>query len=179
MSVQRIAFRYAKSLLDLSVERNELETVLADMEYISKSLESRDLFLLLKSPIITTGKKHTIIKRLFSEPLSKLTNSFLDIMLRKGRENLLPEIVEAFKQQYKAHQKISTVVLRTAEALDKDTIDAIKSKLSQSSETHEKIDLQVIVDPELIGGFTLEFEGKQYNASVAHKLQQLRKEFAK
>ena len=179
MSVQRIASRYAKSLLDLSVERDELETVLGDMEYLSQSLESRDLYLLLKSPIINTGKKQTIIKRLFADPLSEMTNSFLDIMLRKGRENLLPEIVDAFKAQYKAHQKISTVVLKTAGELDAATIDAIKSKLSISGETHTKIDLQVQVDPALIGGFALEFEGKQYNASLAHKLRQLRKEFAK
>lgn len=178
MSVQRIASRYAKSLLDLSIERNEMETVAADIDYVTACLTSRDLYLMIKSPIINTGKKKTIFKRIFADKLSKTTNSFLDIMLRKGRENLLPEIMETFKEQYKSYKQISTVILKTAVELKEDTIALIKKKLENSSEAKKNIDLQVVVDPTLVGGFTLEFEGKQYDSSLAYKLRQLKKQFS-
>ncbi len=178
MSVQRIASRYAKSLLDLSVERNDLETVADDVDYVLGSLQSRDLYLLIKSPIINPGKKKAIFKRLYDDALSPTINSFLHIMLRKGRENLLPEILEAFKSQYREIKKISTVTLRTAVELEPETVDAIRNTLKQSGATKDNIEMEVEVDPSLIGGFTLEFEGKEYDSSLAHKLRELRKQFS-
>lgn len=178
MSAQRIAVRYAKSLLDLAIERGELDQVLHDMDQLKASLSSRDFYLLVKSPIISLGKKQSIFKRLFKDKLNKTVNSFLNIMVRKGRENLLPEIVQAFEEQYRAHKHISPVVLTTAVELDDKTIAQIKDKLIQSGQTEKNVELLVKVDPSLLGGFLLEFEGKQYNTSVAHKLNEMRKQFS-
>ena len=178
MSAQRIASRYAKSLLDLAIERKELEHVLEDMQYVQGALESRDLFLLIKSPIISGGKKKSIFRRLFQDKLSKTTNAFFDIMIRKGRENILPEIAHSFVEQYREYKKISSVVLRTAVVLDDATIQAIKAKLSASDKVMENIELEVKVDPSLLGGFVLEFEGRQYDSSLSAKLKDLRKQFS-
>ena len=52
MSVSRIASRYAKSLIDFAQENNKLEEVRTDMALLDKALESRDLVMLLKSPIV-------------------------------------------------------------------------------------------------------------------------------
>ncbi len=178
MSAHRIATRYAKSLLDLSIERDELEEILADIQYVSKCLSSRDFYLMTKSPIISRGKKKVIFNRLFEGKLSKTMSSFLNIMVRKGRENILPEMVDAFKEQYRAHKYISTVVLKTAVELDDATIEDIKRTLIESGQTEKNVELEVIVDPNLIGGFVLEFGGKQYNSSLAYKLDALRKQFS-
>ncbi len=178
MSAQRIATRYAKSLLDLAVERNELEQVNNDMHWVEKALTSRDLFLLIKSPIISRGKKKSIFRKIFGNTLSRTTNSFFDIMIRKGRENILPEIVTSFIKQYKLFKDISTVTLRSAAQLDESAVQAIRQKLETAADTHQNLELEVKVDPSLIGGFTLEFEGKQYDASLASKLRELRKQFS-
>lgn len=178
MSAQRIASRYAKSLLDLAVERGELDQVLADMQYVQGALESRDLFLLIKSPIISGGKKKSIFHRLFQEKLGKTTNAFFDIMIRKGRENILPEIAQSFIEQYRVHKQISSVVLRTAVPLDDATVASIKEKLSASDKVMQNIELEVKVDPDLLGGFVLEFEGRQYDSSLSAKLNELRKQFS-
>jgi len=55
MSVKRIASRYAKSLLDLAKEQNNLEPVFKDMTTLQESVKNRDLYLMLKSPIINCG----------------------------------------------------------------------------------------------------------------------------
>ena len=62
MSVIRIASRYAKSLLDLAKDQNAMDEVVSDMEGFSKMVENRDLYLLLKSPIIKIGKKAEIFE---------------------------------------------------------------------------------------------------------------------
>ena len=56
MSVSRIASRYAKSLIDFAQESNNLEEVKNDMAVLDRALESRDLVMLLKSPIVNDLK---------------------------------------------------------------------------------------------------------------------------
>lgn len=177
MSAQRIAIRYAKSLLDLGIEQADLDKVVKDMEVVKKSLESRDLYLLMKSPIISIGKKKAVFNRIFGGKISKSTSAFFDIMIRKGRENILPEIVEAFGELYREHKGISIVKLETAVPLDDATVRAIREKLAASTKTRKNIEMQVELNPDLLGGFRLEFEGRQYDSSVAYRLKQLRKNY--
>lgn len=179
MSVQRIAGRYAKSLLDLAIERNEVDAVLEDMNYVKAALKSRDLFLLIKSPIVSMDKKLSIFRNIFSGKIQKTTTAFFEIMTRKGREYHLPEIVDAFIEQYKEYKQISTVSIKTAVALSDDALAKIREKLAASPDVHKNLELEVSVDPSLLGGFTLQFEGKQYDASIATKLKDLRKQFSK
>jgi F-type H+-transporting ATPase subunit delta len=65
MSVKRIATRYAKSLLDLSVEQNKTERILEDIHAFSKAAEVRDFYLMMKSPIIKPDKKQSIFEAIF------------------------------------------------------------------------------------------------------------------
>jgi len=177
MSAHRIASRYAKSILDLAIERSDLDRVLDDMKYVLGALKSRDFYLLVKSPIVSPSKKQAIFHKLFSSKLAKTTTSFFDIMIRKGRENLLPEIAESFVDQYKEKKGILTVLLKTAAPLDESTLDSIRQKIVQSDFAEQQLELEVQVDPNLIGGFALEFGGREYNSSIAHSLQELRKQF--
>ena len=178
MSVQRIAGRYAKSLLDLAIERNEVDAVLQDMQYIKGALKSRDLYLMIKSPIISADKKQSIFRKIFEGKIQQMTSYFFGIMTRKGRENHLPEIVDSFIEQYKIYKQISTVTIKTAVPLSDSALNTIKEKLVSSPDIKKNLELEVKVDPSLLGGFTLEFEGKQYDSSIASKLKELRKQFS-
>ncbi|MFZ1751929.1 MAG: F0F1 ATP synthase subunit delta, partial [Saprospiraceae bacterium] len=105
MSVSRISGRYAKSLIDLSLERNELEVIKKDMEYFAQAIKNRDLYLLLKSPIINADKKLSIFKQIFDGKVNKTTMAFFEIIIKKGREMYLPEITVDFNNQYKVHNR--------------------------------------------------------------------------
>ena len=177
MSVVRIASRYAKSLLDLAIEQDKLDRILEDVHSFKKATENRDFYLLLKSPIVNATKKKSIFEALFKDKYDPMTSSFLNILLSKGRETYLPEIAASFLDQYKRMKKISSISLTTAKALSESNVAAIKNKLEASDQTSDVIDLETKVDKELIGGFIIEFDDKLYDASVAHKLEQLRKEF--
>jgi len=178
MSVTRIASRYAKSLIDLSQEQNKLEKVMGDVQAFQKATEQRDFFLLLKSPIVNPDKKGSILKEIFGGKFDELSMAFINIVLRKGRESYLPEIAGEFMAQYRALKHVSTVKLTTASALSEDALNAIKAQLKGSSQTQANIEIETSVDPNIIGGFVIEFDDKLYDASVAHKLSKLRKEFS-
>lgn len=175
MSVIRIASRYAKSLLDLAKDQNVMDEVVSDMEGFSKMVENRDLYLLLKSPIVNIGKKAEIFTALFDGKVNKLTKAFLDIVLRKGREGLLPEIAAEFMNQYKAMKGISSVILTTAAPISADALEAIKAKLLASTATDQVVEVETKIDESIIGGFIVEIGDNLIDASVSHKLAELAK----
>lgn len=178
MSVSRISSRYAKSLLDLAAEQGSLDRIKEDMHAFEKAVaENRDLYLLLKSPIINPGKKKEILQEIFGSHFDKLTLAFLSIVTAKGREEYLQDIAKAFVQQYKVLKKISTITLTTAVSLDADAVNQIRKKLQSSAETQDTIEIITKVNPAIIGGFIAEFDNKRYDASVVYQLEQLKKEF--
>ena len=177
MGVQRIASRYAKSLIDLSIERGNLERVLADIEVLRAASRSRDFMLMLKSPVVKADKKQQIVHALFRHKFDDLTVAFLDILFRKGREAHILDIATSFEEQFKRHKGITSVRVRTATDLDPAVVGQIRDILQASPVTSATVELSVEVDPELIGGFVIELDDRLYDASIQHKLALLRKEF--
>jgi F-type H+-transporting ATPase subunit delta len=179
MSVTRIATRYAKSLIDLAIEQGKLEEVSADMKSLATAAKNRDLYLFLKSPIIQADKKNAALEAIFKGKLDKLTMLYLTLLVNKGREAYVPEIAAEFVVQYKTLKKITSVRVVTAAPLSDAVLADLKKKLLASGVTAENLDIETKVDPELIGGFVLEFDNKRYDASVAHKLDELKASFSK
>lgn len=177
MSAVRIAPRYAKSLLDLSIEENKLAEVVSDIEQFKTALDSKELMNFFKSPIIKSNKKVAAYNAAFDGKFNPLVDNFIRLVITKGREQYMPEIVTEFLNQYNIHKGVSGIKLVSAKPLSDDMIAEIKSKLKNSSETKSDVDIEFEVDEKLIGGFKIEIGDKLYDASVAHKLERLRKEF--
>lgn len=173
----RVASRYAKSLIDLAVERNLLEDVHNDMLLLQNMCKaSREFVALLRSPVIKADKKNKIISTLTAGKVSQLTSSFLTLMTTKGREESLPEIVTAFMSMYNNIKGISKVKLTTAQPVS----DALKQSIidkMQLSDPSQHIELETAVNENLIGGFVLEYNNKMVDASVLRDLKDIKKQF--
>ncbi len=178
MSISRISDRYAKSLLDLAIDGNKLDTILQDVQSFKAMLQSRELMLLLKSPIVNGSKKGSIFKTLFEGKFDALTMTFFEVILRKGREEFLPEIADDFIKQYKAKKGITDVKLTTAVSMPKELLESIKAQLLSSDATETSVELETAVDSKLIGGFVIEIGDRLYDDSISHKLSELKKQFA-
>ena len=89
MNVTLVADRYANALFELSVQENAMEEVYADSKVITETCsQSKDLRLLLKSPIVKTERKLKIIQEIFGAHLHKLTMTYLVVMVRKKYHKL-------------------------------------------------------------------------------------------
>jgi len=175
MAETKVARRYAKSLLDLAKEKGELEAVNNDMKLLAEVCNSnRDLRVLLGSPIISSDKKLSILKRVFSGKISALSMSFFDIITRKGREAYLEAIAVEFTRAYKEFKGIQTAIVTSAIGLD-DKLRAEVYKMVKES-LNSEIELIEKVDKDLIGGFILRVGDKQYDASIARDLRLMRQE---
>ena len=133
--------------------------------------------MMMKSPIIHGGKKKQVVKALFAGHYDDLTLKFLNILISKNRESYLSDIVSAFIAQYRKIRHISRITVTTATQLDAKSLAALEQKLEESTITDTNIEIFTAVDPNLVGGFILEFDDKIYDASVKHKLELLKKEF--
>jgi len=98
------------------------------------------------------------------------------LMVKKGRESNLPEVITAFVKQYKEYKKIYTVKLATASPLSDDLKDAFVKQIRATSDM-ENIELETTVNSELIGGFVLQAGDKLVDASIAYDLRVITKEF--
>ena len=177
MSNTRLATRYAKSLIGLATERGELEKVFGDMEWLQLLCKgNRDFVNMLCSPVIKSDTKGKIVKAVAQNNIGLLTNSFIQLLINKGRESALPEIAAAFIQQYKEVKKIFTVKLTTAHPLSDDIKKAVVDHIKSTTEM-QNIELETIVKEDIIGGFVLQTGDKLVDASVAYDLKEIARQF--
>ena len=173
----RLASRYAKSLLDLAVEKGQLERVYQDMLYLQLLTKgSRDFLNLLCSPIVPSDKKLSVIEAIAWKNINELTAAFTKLLVNKGREIELPEIIVAFIGQYKEKKGIHTVKLTTAVPVSEDVKNQLVQQVKKTSDM-QNIELESVVDPNIIGGFVLQTGDKLIDASVAYDLKQVSRQF--
>ncbi|MBL7918302.1 MAG: ATP synthase F1 subunit delta [Bacteroidia bacterium] len=171
-----VASRYSKSLIDLAVEKKQLDAVYNDVVVIKQACDTaNDFQTFLKSPIIKTDKKVEILKAIFSSKLNELTFAFIMLLAKKKRENILLEVCNAFIEDYNKFKNITSATIITAVKLDdasrKKALEIVKGVSSGEVVLNEK------VNPELIGGFVLRVGDKQVDNSVSRQLQNLKKNF--
>jgi F-type H+-transporting ATPase subunit delta len=173
----RLAGRYAKSLIDLAQEQGNLEKVYSDMLLLQNITRSnREFLAFLRSPIISADKKDKIITAVLAGKLSPLTAAFTKLLVSKGRESTLPEIITAFIQQYKVLKGIQTVKLTTATPISETLKAAIVEQVKKTG-NYKSIDLEVAVNEQIIGGFVLQAGDKMVDASVASGLKEISRQF--
>jgi F-type H+-transporting ATPase subunit delta len=171
-----VASRYAKSLLDLAIEKKQLDVVYKDMILIKNTCDSsHELQVFLKSPVVKIDKKIEVFKALFESSVSELTGAYLNLIANKKRATVLAEIIDSFIAQYKTYNKITIATITSAVKLDDSTrkkaLSIVKAKSDGEVELVEK------VNPELIGGFILRIGDDQIDNSVSRQLANLKKNF--
>jgi F-type H+-transporting ATPase subunit delta len=146
------------------------------MKFIAELSKSNpDLVSFLRSPIIKTDKKQSVLKEVFGGKLDKLTSAYIELITNKKREMYLPEIAGEFVNQYKEKKKILTAVVTTANGIDETTRKKIMEIVKGGSSSEVVIEEKINKD--VIGGFIIRVGDKQVDATIARKLNQLRQNF--
>ena len=175
MATARVAGRYAKALLSLAQERKELDEVGKDLDTLEALFEqSRDLVVLLQSPIVKGDKKQAVLDAVLKGHVGSLTTSYLQILVQKGREGLVVDMVREGQTQLRILRNIQTATVTTAVAL---TDELRSSILAQVAKVHTgEVELTEKVDPEILGGYILQLGDQMIDASVQRQIQALGRE---
>ena len=178
MIVSPVAYRYARSLMELANTQGRLKGTLEDMELVASTAgENRELVTLLKSPVVKGDRKSRILDQIFAGKIGTVTAKFIDIMVRKGRESLLPEVAEAFTRLYRIEKGIIMVELRSAVPLTEEAREKVRD-LAEKKHPGKIIEFEEKVDKGLIGGVVIRIGDDQYDGSVSRRLQDLRRNFS-
>jgi F-type H+-transporting ATPase subunit delta len=173
MSEQTVAFRYAKSLLDLAKEKNQVDAVYADFKLFDEVVEqNRDLYMMLRSPIVKHFNKLTVLRKIFQGRVNESTWAMMEIITRKNREEILPAVANEFQRQYELLKGIQRALVSTAAPLTAEQRTSIQKMVEEA--TGKSVVLQEEVKPDLIGGFVLRINDQQFDTSVRKNLNDLK-----
>jgi len=173
----RVASRYAKSVLDLAVDKGQLEEVYNDMLYLQQVIgASRESLNLLRSPAIKSDIKIKAINAVTAGKISVITTAFTSLMINKAREAVLPEIISSFIKQYKDKKGIQIVKLTTAVPVSDAVRNTIVEQVKKTGNI-QNLELEEVVDPNIIGGFVLHTGDKLIDASISYDLKNISRQF--
>jgi F-type H+-transporting ATPase subunit delta len=173
-----LAKRYAKALFELALQEKVTPRVHSDMLLVADVMaENRELRRVMTNPLITASKKNSLMKSLFGNFLSPLSLKFIEILVRKGREQQLAEIAIQYNKLYLDFNNIAVVELVSAYPSDA----SLRAKITEivAKNTDSTLQFKETTDPEIIGGFKLKIDDYLLDATISKIISNLHKEFDK
>jgi F-type H+-transporting ATPase subunit delta len=176
MAGTRAAIRYAKAILDIAKANNNTTSVNNDMLSIGVAVkESKELKDFLLNPTVIGNVKLNALLEVFASAQNE-TKSLFQLLLENKRFEILHAIASEYNALFDELNGIETAIVTTAFPITSDLESKVLAKIKEFS--NKTITIQNVVDPSIIGGFVLRIGDKQFNASVASKLQSLKQEFS-
>ncbi len=177
MSVYRISYRYANSLLLLAEEKNILPKVYEDAELVFNTLDgSKELRAVLKNPVLKPKIKKELINKIFENKIGSEITSFIEFVIDKNREDILFEIFKEFLNLRDIKEGILRAHVKSAVELSEQMRNKIEQKLT--NRTNKKVKADFGIDTNIIGGFVVKVYDTVIDSSVKHQLELLRKKFS-
>ncbi|WP_339609880.1 ATP synthase F1 subunit delta [uncultured Planktosalinus sp.] len=174
--MSRAAIRYAKAVLDLSTQKGSSKETFIEMKDALNTLQgSKELQLMLKSPVVKQEDKRAVLKEVFSNS-SEILLSLMDILIDNKRGGLLEKVATNYISLYNTSINAVEAVVTSAIPLDNALEQKVLAKVKELTGATE-VTLVNKVDPAIIGGFVLRVGDTQYDASIANNFEELRKEF--
>jgi F-type H+-transporting ATPase subunit delta len=175
MSEFKIASRYATALFSKAMDDKAIEAVMADILVVQQACkESDDLIVFLNSPMLKKSVKQSGLAKIFTS-CSDLTKQLLHLMAEKNREAFIPAMTESFIGLYNDHMGITTAVVTSAVQLSDVALESVKKYVAQTSGANSVL-LTQSIDPTVIGGLNILFDGKIYDATLSNQILKLKKD---
>lgn len=175
MDIGVISVRYARALLKCSVESKVEDQVYQEMQTLAESyIAVPELRRTIDNPMMGRDKKAEVLKAAAGGNVSEITVRLIDLVLNEGRENMVQFIANSYITLYRQQKNIIRGRLTTAVAVS----DAMEQKMRQMVEkrTNGTVEFTTDVDPEILGGFILEYDTYRMDTSVKSQLSNILKQ---
>jgi F-type H+-transporting ATPase subunit delta len=176
MAGTRAAIRYAKAILDIANDKGVAEAVNNDMNSIASTISSNiELSTFIQNPTTKVEVKESALLEVFAG-VNGVTKSLFHLLFENKRFEILGAIASEYNQLFDEMNGVEVAKVTTAVPMDAALEAKVLAKVSTLS--NKKITIENIVDASIIGGFVLRIGDKQYNASIANRLQVLKRELS-
>ena len=171
------AKRYARALFDVArAERLDLDRIGEELLGLAALLsENPALHRVLANPAIPAARKRGVIEQLLSQsPVTAALSRLLLLLADRDRLILVPDLAEAYRERLMEHQQVVRAEVTTAMVLPPDRVDALQQGLAQT--TGRQVQLEVRVDPSIVGGAVARIGSTVYDGSVTTQLEKLKQQ---
>lgn len=174
--LQGVSSRYAEAVIELAEQQGQeaADLVLAELHAINQVMGSdRDTTVIINHPSIPPEQKKAFLNSLFGGKLSDVSDRLINLLADKRRLDILPFIESNYQRLLNERKNVVSADLVCSEQLPDDSIANIKAQLTEH--LGKKLDLNVSVDPSLIGGVVLKLGDQVIDGSLRGRLNQIEK----
>jgi F-type H+-transporting ATPase subunit delta len=176
MTGSRAAIRYAKAILEMAQASGTAGQVSGDMILIASTIkDNKELRDFIDNPTIKGEVKESALKEVFAGT-QNITLGLFQLLRENKRFDIAGQIATQYNAQFDVLNGIEVATVTTAIPLTAELETKVLDKIKEFSD--KKITIKNIVDPAIIGGFIIRIGDKQFNASVAGRLQTLKRELS-
>jgi len=173
----RVARRYAVALMESAEHQKSIDAIAKDLDLVGKTLhDSRDLQLLVASPVISSAKKRAVFDALFGSRVGAEALRFIYLLISKTRESILPDVISQFKELQDEKAGITNVEVRTVLELNYAQEKDLRARLERI--IGKKVRLLFVTDTKIKGGLVVRIGDTVLDASVSHQLERMRALFS-
>ncbi|GAA3777344.1 ATP synthase F1 subunit delta [Corallibacter vietnamensis] len=175
MAGTRAAIRYAKAVLSLATEKQIADAINTDMVLISKTIEDNaELKAMLENAVVKSETKKEVLLQVFSSS-NDITKELFNILVSNKRVDIIQNVAKKYSELFDIQNGKEMATVTTAVPMTEDLEKKVLAKIKEL--TSKAVEVKNIVDETILGGFILRVGDMQYNASIANKLNKLKREF--
>jgi F-type H+-transporting ATPase subunit delta len=176
MASTRAAIRYAKAILEIAESKGVAQAVSEDMNIIASTVNGNlELSTFIQNPTLKVEVKENALLEVFANT-NDVTKSLFHLLFENKRFEILQAITTEYSNLFDEMNGVEVAKVTTAIPMDATLEAKVLAKIATLSD--KKITIENIVDASIIGGFILRIGDKQYNASIANRLQVLKRELS-
>ena len=176
MASTRAAIRYAKAILEIAIDKSAEKAVSDDMFSVATTLQNNlELSTFIQNPTIKVEIKESALLAIFAD-VNQVTKSLFHLLFENKRFEILEAVAAEYNKVFDEMNGVETAIVITAIAMTPELEAKVLAKIATFSD--KKITIKNTIDESIIGGFILRIGDKQYNASVANRLQVLKRELS-
>lgn len=178
MDIGVISVRYARALLKAATEQQLEDTVYQEMMAVAKSyLEVAQLRQTIDNPMLSKEKKALLLATAAGNNASTLTRNFINLVLNEDRGGVMQFIANSYVTLYRKQKNVIRGKLTTAARVSAQTEQRMRQMVE--SKTNGNVEFETEVNPDIIGGFILEYDTYRMDASVKTRLNAILTQLSK
>ena len=164
--------RYARALLKSATDQKQEDAVYQEMMTVAKSyLDVPALRHTIDNPMLSKDKKEALLTIAAGEKPCQLTKAFIALVLKEDRENVMQFMANSYITLYRKQKNVIRGKLTTAARVSAQTEQKMRQMVE--SKTNGTVEFETEVNPDIIGGFILEYDTFRMDASVKSKLNNI------
>ncbi|HLA21582.1 MAG TPA: F0F1 ATP synthase subunit delta [Pseudolabrys sp.] len=173
--ISGMAGRYATALFELALENKAVDKVKNDLEAFDAMVAaSSDLNRLVRSPVFGADEQLRALSAILAKAgIKGLAANFLRVIAANRRLFAARDMIRGYRALVARHKGEVSAQITVAEKLTEKNLAALKSAL-KSVTGGKDIDLDVKIDPTIIGGLVAKVGSRMVDSSLRTKLNAIK-----